>query len=544
MENYKALEAYKYFVSGWVQPLYHIVLNFGHVLLKGEVKPSYKTNNSPYTAWVALTKNGSVVSSHCNCMAGLGETCSHVAAILFKIEAAVRLGIISKTCTDVPCQWNQIFTRDVKPAPITGINFYSDKAKCKLQLRMREPVVAALAEDQNHFLKSLEQSNPKIAVLSLFKGFQTPFLNSNVNQLTLKLPQTLRSFYQHSYLNLSEQDFVIEANNLAKSLSITAKEVNYLEEATRAQSACVLWHEHRSGRITGSCIYDVMRASLKAPSKSLVLKITKPNFSSINTPSLLWGKEKEEIALAEYINICSVDGYVTESICLSPTMVHKDFEVIRIGFYVCQQKPWLGVSPDGFAFCSCCGYAAIEVKCPYSLKEKGLSGAINSNRFYIKTQNSKYYLDSSHYYYAQIQCEIFILEVNYCDLIVWTPTEFVVCRIEKNLDFIENIIVKSHSFWREVILPELMTRRIENAEPILNREKSKLSYCICNNEQVNTSTENDGDMVGCDKCDQWFHLKCLKLKRLPTSKVWYCQKCKNGIKSKYLYFIVACIFLY
>ncbi|XP_065645943.1 uncharacterized protein LOC136076523 [Hydra vulgaris] len=194
MKNYKALEAYKYFFSGWVQPLYYIVLNFGHVLLKGEVKPSYKTNNSPYTAWVALTKNGSVSyiliqslkwisaltkngSSHCNCMTGLGETCSHVAAILFKIEAAVRLEIISKTCTDVPCQWNQIFTRDVKPAPITGINFYSDKAKCKLQLRMQEPVVAALAEDQNHFLKSLEQSNPKIAVLSLFKGFQTPFLN-------------------------------------------------------------------------------------------------------------------------------------------------------------------------------------------------------------------------------------------------------------------------------------------------------------------------------------------------------------------------------
>ncbi|XP_065640131.1 uncharacterized protein LOC136072745 [Hydra vulgaris] len=108
-------------------------------------------------------------------MARFGETCSHVAAILFKMEAAVRLGLIYETCTDVPCQWNQIFTCDVKPAPITGRYINSVKAKCKLQLTMREPAVVALAEDQKHFLKSLEQSNLKIAVLPLFKGFQTHF---------------------------------------------------------------------------------------------------------------------------------------------------------------------------------------------------------------------------------------------------------------------------------------------------------------------------------------------------------------------------------
>ena len=31
-----------------------------------------------------------VKSAHCNCMAGIGETCSHVGALLFAVEYYVR----------------------------------------------------------------------------------------------------------------------------------------------------------------------------------------------------------------------------------------------------------------------------------------------------------------------------------------------------------------------------------------------------------------------------------------------------------------------
>ena len=45
--------------------------------------------------------------THCS----LGEGCSHVAAILFKVEAAVRNG--HTTTTSNACQWNQVFTTKV-----------------------------------------------------------------------------------------------------------------------------------------------------------------------------------------------------------------------------------------------------------------------------------------------------------------------------------------------------------------------------------------------------------------------------------------------
>ena len=60
--------------------------------------------------------------------AGLGESCSHIGAILFKIEAAVRAGYTKKTCTNNAWKWNQNFVKKIKPELIANINFYSSSA--------------------------------------------------------------------------------------------------------------------------------------------------------------------------------------------------------------------------------------------------------------------------------------------------------------------------------------------------------------------------------------------------------------------------------
>ena len=50
----------------------------------------------PVNTWVMCQHDGTVETGHCICMAGLGEVCSHVAAILFYLESALH---ISTTCT-------------------------------------------------------------------------------------------------------------------------------------------------------------------------------------------------------------------------------------------------------------------------------------------------------------------------------------------------------------------------------------------------------------------------------------------------------------
>lgn len=54
--------------------------------------------------WVITEPDGNIITAHCTCMAGLWETCSHVAALLFSVDVAVRLRD-SKTPAQFPAGW-------------------------------------------------------------------------------------------------------------------------------------------------------------------------------------------------------------------------------------------------------------------------------------------------------------------------------------------------------------------------------------------------------------------------------------------------------
>ena len=65
---------------------------------------------------------GWVLTANCSCMAGLGSACSHVAALLFKIESACHLKLTEGILpTSVLCEWKKS-KKSVQPAPIKLIN--------------------------------------------------------------------------------------------------------------------------------------------------------------------------------------------------------------------------------------------------------------------------------------------------------------------------------------------------------------------------------------------------------------------------------------
>ena len=127
MNNRKSLEAHNQFRSGWVCAIFHYDIpatNF--VIMKANVNPSQCLNDEPHTPWVAINRvTTSVMNAHCTCMAGLGESCTHIGALLFKIEAAVRAGFTRRACTDEACLWNDDFKENVTPGELCNINFYS-----------------------------------------------------------------------------------------------------------------------------------------------------------------------------------------------------------------------------------------------------------------------------------------------------------------------------------------------------------------------------------------------------------------------------------
>ncbi|XP_057289881.1 uncharacterized protein LOC130612565 [Hydractinia symbiolongicarpus] len=82
-----------------------------------------------YEVWVALHKKGGwVLTANCTCMAGLGSACSHVGALLFKLQASALLGINKIACTSKLCAWKRS-RRFAEPALMTEIDFSRPKQK-------------------------------------------------------------------------------------------------------------------------------------------------------------------------------------------------------------------------------------------------------------------------------------------------------------------------------------------------------------------------------------------------------------------------------
>ena len=56
-------------------------------------------NEASLMPWIITDKDGSIISGHCTCMAGVGEVCSYDGALLFAVEVAVKIRT-SKTVTE------------------------------------------------------------------------------------------------------------------------------------------------------------------------------------------------------------------------------------------------------------------------------------------------------------------------------------------------------------------------------------------------------------------------------------------------------------
>ena len=130
LKAYKSLDAYNLFVNGWVSNVSVVSLAScpGTFLALAQVKHSQRISASPLKPWIAVEKVGTVLCAHCTCKAGLGEACSHIAALLFALEANTQM---KKTlsCTSLPCSWLPPSFRSVPYAPVSEIDFSTPRQK-------------------------------------------------------------------------------------------------------------------------------------------------------------------------------------------------------------------------------------------------------------------------------------------------------------------------------------------------------------------------------------------------------------------------------
>ena len=108
LSDYKTSKGYSYYQDGWLKPIdFNEISSKSQLcLLRTTCRPSQRISDVPHKLWVCLVKTtGRMMAAHCSCMAGLSQTCNHVAAALFRIEAAVRMGLSNPSCTSKPNKW-------------------------------------------------------------------------------------------------------------------------------------------------------------------------------------------------------------------------------------------------------------------------------------------------------------------------------------------------------------------------------------------------------------------------------------------------------
>ena len=113
--------------------------------------------------------------AHCTCMAGIGEACTHIAALLFTTEANTQIKLLPSSFQKVPyAEISQIdfttprhkrkFSLDIPPASEESIDKYVPKRK---GYNVSKPT----EEDKSEFFLALSKSNRSPVILALIPEF-------------------------------------------------------------------------------------------------------------------------------------------------------------------------------------------------------------------------------------------------------------------------------------------------------------------------------------------------------------------------------------
>ena len=387
-------------------------------------------------------------------------------------------------------------------------------------MEVNHKILPPTEEELDALFNGLANNPLPVALLSTVPKYADQFVCAQDEESNL--PPLLSNLYRDEYRKLSSSDLEAKCKEVFTTLRITKCEALYLEHATKNQNGCLEWFEHRVGRITASTCYAATHTNVKCPSQSLIKQICSTQYNKVvMVPALEWGKNNEEVARKAYSKQQSDS--------------HPGFNCSAMGLVINPKYPHLGASPDGRITCDCCGMGILEIKCPYKYRDC-IPTDIDDPAFCIQRTPDGLMLNSNHQYYYQVQLQLVLCEVSYCDFVVWTPKGIVNIRIQPDEHFFKEINPKLDYFFQQCILPELLTQSLQNPQPCIapldpslnlaqNAYPPPLSdvYCYCR------QGEDERPMIACDNPNcpyQWFHFECVGLSKPPKTKFWYCPDCK------------------
>ncbi|XP_062541385.1 uncharacterized protein LOC134209411 [Armigeres subalbatus] len=421
-----------------------------HYLVHGVVHHSFSLNEKPLHPWILVRTEGCILAAHCNCAIGILEACSHVGATLFALDG-IRNAITEKklSVTDLPAYWK------TPPTSITT-DLYKKVRDIDFGRKIRRIHPCRRSDSssgtrQVALLEAIQKDNLNVAAVMQFCGeadfnFKCSTCAENDRIAEGLESYNLRSLFQQLYSSENLPNLRRIADDVYRNLRRDPEKLKAIESVTQEQSHCKWWLFFRSGRITASILKEVCHTSILKPSITLIRKICYPEIVEFSTPATRYGKKHEDEAVNELYYAVSE--------------LHNNLTIEKCGLIISNEEPCLGATPDAIFRCTCHGTIVIEVKCPYTARNCEDISILTQLKdpYVIKSSGGEILLNTKHKYFLQSLMQVHICNANFGYFCVWSPKQKYIFEVKRNEELWNFHKAKATRFFKQVILPELMSK--------------------------------------------------------------------------------------
>ena len=356
-------------------------------------------------------------------MVGMSQTCNHVAAALFRIESASRLGLNNPACTSTSCEWlpNR---KAVEPTKTKDLKLKRDS------IGKRGKPFQELNSVKKRTFNPIAKSNYKLDLSTVASALKTVCKESESILFTalpkLDLPLNTEkndtSSNIYCFSKIMADSFSREDSLDKMTRTFTEQSIAEMEEAARGQCNNSVWYLSRKHAITASIAHAVNTRfiSLKKSAEPIDLtnifkKIANEENRNADLPALKYGRNMEADAVNAFEEVFKER--------------HQNVKVQQCGLFLSKNHPFIGGSPDRIIECSYCGMSCLEVKCPFSIRHKTPTDP-NIKFEFLKNDNGALSLKQNHKYFAQCQVQMACTSFSTCHFFVWTANGYFLEKLQ------------------------------------------------------------------------------------------------------------------
>uniref|UniRef100_A0A8C1CNC2 SWIM-type domain-containing protein n=1 Tax=Cyprinus carpio carpio TaxID=630221 RepID=A0A8C1CNC2_CYPCA len=402
-----------------------------------------------------------LVNSSCSCVAGSGM-CNHLVALLYQTahyyESGMSVVPPVLSCTQTEQKWHKPRTMGVKPGPVDAMVVVKPKPGATSASGIRSSLYKAYSGE----LPDPSTLDPK-AVYADFKPGSLPLICTMnlspdkplVESIFGKVqagsilsyqhpPPTPDGFITHKdappFPKVPPEGYQLKPTDCKyvptnqeqlhlHSLSVTLLQSHLIEEATRCQSAAPEWHSLRKERVTASNFREVSHVRGPNAAENLAERIIR---GTRQTTHMKRGLDMEAGALKDYATL-------------------KNLNLRKCGLVIHPDAPWLGASPDGLVYdpLERPSFGLVEMKCPNALSYIDCR--------YLRVDHGTYKLKESHAYYWQVQGQLLMTGMEWCDFVVCAHDDMFVQRIYRDTSVLSSLKQRCDLFFFFTYLPKYLS---------------------------------------------------------------------------------------